>query len=138
MIQRISSFTQNSVSLKFSSKTGAFCEIYSFERGLFCYIIFKLRVFTHFALAHSYCALCRNKIKSREYLYFECSFTENQEHVMGLCRVTDVPIIWDEIVQWGVTNLKGKGFRANFFKLVWWATIYHIQLQRNSRCQELF
>ena len=45
---------------------------------------------------------------------------------MGLCQVTDVPIIWDEIVQWGVTNLKGKDFRANFCKLVWWATIYHI------------
>ena len=49
---------------------------------------------------YSYCAFCRNKIESREHLYFECFFTKRiSKHVIiGLCLVTDVPIIWNEIV----------------------------------------
>ena len=45
-------------------------------------------------LRDSYCAFYRNKIESREHLYFECSFTKRiWKHIMGLCLVTDVPII---------------------------------------------
>jgi hypothetical protein len=30
-------------------------------------------------------------------------------------------------------NLKGKTFRASICKVAWWATVYHVWLQRNNR-----
>jgi len=74
-----------------------------------------------------HCALCINNIESREHSHFVYSFTKRiLEACDGLFLVIDVPIIWNEIVQWEVTNLKGKGFRPTFCKMVLWATIYHI------------
>jgi hypothetical protein len=30
-------------------------------------------------------------------------------------------------------NLKGKTFRASICKVAWWATVYHVWLQRNNK-----
>ncbi len=30
-------------------------------------------------------------------------------------------------------NLKGKTFRASICKVAWWATVYHVWVQRNNR-----
>ena len=37
---------------------------------------------------------------------------------------------------WGARELKGKGLRVIAYKLAWWATIYHIWLQRNVIAHE--
>ena len=66
-------------------------------------------------LRDNYYAFYRNKIERKEHLYFECSFTKRiWKHIMGLCLVNDVSIIWDEIVQPGVTILKGKVLELSF------------------------
>ena len=67
----------------------------------------------------SYCAFCRNKIESRNICILSAPLPRGiWKHVMGLHLVTDVPIIWDEIVQWGATNLEGKSFIITFCKMV--------------------
>lgn len=76
------------------------------------------------------CSFCRNCMESREHLFFECPFTKIiWGHVIGLCLVADIPVSWEEILKWGIANLKGRGFRAILWKVVWRDSIYHIWIQ---------
>ena len=52
---------------------------------------------------------------------------------MALCLVFDAPDDWSLLIAWGIQNLKGKSFRASICNMAWWATVYHLWLQRNSK-----
>ena len=52
---------------------------------------------------------------------------------MALCLVSSVPKDWDLLLEWDIKNLKGRSFRVTLCKIAWWATVYHLWLQRNAR-----
>jgi hypothetical protein len=52
---------------------------------------------------------------------------------MVLCLVSSVPEDWDLLLEWDIKNLKGRSFRVTLCKITWWATVYHLWLQRNAR-----
>ena len=56
----------------------------------------------------------RNCVKQQFYHFFQCYFTKRiRNTIMGLCLVSDAKANchWSELVKWGATQLKGKGFR---------------------------
>lgn len=61
----------------------------------------------------------------REHLFFECSFTgRNWKEVMCWCMIPNPKCCWDEVVSWGLHNLKGASVRAIICKLSWNAIMY--------------
>lgn len=56
-----------------------------------------------------------------------------QQQVMALCLATGIPKDWEDQVSWGTKYLKGTSPRVILCKLSWWATIYHLWIQRNNR-----
>ena len=55
---------------------------------------------------------------------------------MKLCLVSNAQFVWEDLIAWGARELKGKGLRVIACKLAWWATVYHIWLQRNAIVSE--
>lgn len=45
----------------------------------------------------------------------------------------EVDLQLDNILQWGLHDLKGKGLKTTISKVVFAATIYHLWIQRNGR-----
>jgi hypothetical protein len=58
---------------------------------------------------------------------------QNLEIIMALCLVPNVPDDWELLISWAIKNLKGRSFRASICKVAWWAMVYHIWIERNSR-----
>ena len=54
---------------------------------------------------------------------------------MKLCLVSNVVCV-GELDCLGARELKGKGVRVIACKLVWWAMVYHIWLQRKDMVHE--
>lgn len=44
----------------------------------------------------------------------------------------NIPTNWEELVSWGVRNIKGSS-RVSPCKLAWWSAVYHVWFQRNSK-----
>lgn len=55
---------------------------------------------------------------------------------MELCLLSIVTHEWNMRLEWRIQNLKGKIFRVTLCKIAWWATLYHIWLQRNARLHD--
>jgi hypothetical protein len=80
------------------------------------------------------CKFYSYQMEDREHLFFQCSFTNRiWKVIMALCLVSNAPTDWNLLIDWGILHLKGKSFRASLCKVAWWATVYHLWLQRNSR-----
>jgi hypothetical protein len=80
------------------------------------------------------CKFCSHQMEDREHLFFQCSFTNRiWKVIMALCLVSDAPADWNLLIDWGILHLIGKSFQASLCKVAWWATVYHLRLQRNSR-----
>ena len=79
----------------------------------------------------------RNCLKSKDHIFFECSFTRRiLDDTMKLCLVSNAQLVLEDLIDWGARELKGKGLRVIACKLAWWATVYHIWLQRNAIVHE--
>ena len=73
------------------------------------------------------CVFCRSCYEDRFNLLFECPITRR---ICG--NVLDASYKWDNLVVWGLGNLKGKSLRVLLCKLAWWSSVYHLWLQRNA------
>lgn len=76
----------------------------------------------------------RRYIENRDHLIFDSLLTKRVwKDIMELCLVTDVPTKWDDLVSWGIRILRGRSFGDSFCTLAWWASVYHLWLQKNCR-----
>uniref|UniRef100_A0A2N9EMM7 RING-type domain-containing protein n=1 Tax=Fagus sylvatica TaxID=28930 RepID=A0A2N9EMM7_FAGSY len=73
------------------------------------------------------CVFCRSCYEDRFNLLFECPITRRIWR-----NVLDASYKWDNLVVWGLGNLKGKSLRVLLCKLAWWSSVYHLWLQRNA------
>lgn len=79
------------------------------------------------------CVFCRGGIEGRNHLFFDCSFCRrvwrgNLEN----CLVSNIPYSWDDIVERGEQEWKGRGLKAILCKLVLSSSVYNIWRERNS------
>jgi hypothetical protein len=51
---------------------------------------------------------------------------------MAECRMIDIPISWDSIVQWSLGCMKGKQLQATARRLCFAAAVYNLWLNRNA------
>ena len=88
-------------------------------------------------MANVFFFFLRNCLKSKDYIFFECSFTRRiWDDTMKLCLVSNAQFVWEDLIAWGARELKGKKLRVIACKLAWWAMVYHIWLQRNAIVHE--
>jgi hypothetical protein len=40
--------------------------------------------------------------------------------------VGDPPLIWEEVMKWGITDLKGRSLNVSLCKLAFGAVVYHL------------
>jgi hypothetical protein len=53
---------------------------------------------------------CRNGIENKDHLFFNCPFSKRiWKLVMGLCLISSPKTKLDDLVEWGINNLAGKG-----------------------------
>lgn len=50
------------------------------------------------------------------------------------CLVDDPCVCWDQIMDWSIVFLKGKGLKSILCKLCLAATVYHVWKHRNDLC----
>jgi hypothetical protein len=78
------------------------------------------------------CKSCRVFLLPRIYLFFECSFTKRIWcTIMSFFLISKVHHCWDDLLDRGISSLKGSSLRATVCKMAWWSSAYHIWLQRN-------
>lgn len=51
---------------------------------------------------------------------------------MVKCLISDIPVLWSDVVLRGLRNLKSRCLQAIVCKLSWSATVYHIWRLRND------
>jgi hypothetical protein len=51
---------------------------------------------------------------------------------MADCLFENLPVFWEDVVDWGIVMLKGKNLKACSGKLCFEAVIYHIWRHRND------
>ena len=85
-------------------------------------------------LGDSLCVFCRNCLESRDHIFFRRIWDD----LLKSCLVSNAWFVWEDLIAWGARELKGKGLRVIACKLAlaWWATVYHIWLQRNAIVHE--
>lgn len=73
------------------------------------------------------CTFCRGCIEDRDHLFFHCSFSKRVwREVLRRCMVGDPPLIWEEVMKWGITDLKGRSLNVSLCKLAFGAVVYHL------------
>jgi len=81
----------------------------------------------------SLCLFCHASQESRDHLFFECSFSKRiWRFLMAECRMIDIPMSWDSIVQWSLGCMKGKQLQATARRLCFAAAVYNLWLNRNA------
>ena len=79
------------------------------------------------------CLFCHNQTESREHLFFECSFSYRVwKFCMCCCRVDNPPVIWDEIMQLGISNWGNKALKGLLCRLVLGFVVYNLWRTRND------
>jgi hypothetical protein len=79
------------------------------------------------------CLFCHASQESRDHLFFECSVSRRiWRDVMGSCLISDPKLVWDEVVEWFSSELKGKNLAVSLCKLCFAATVYHLWRHRNG------
>jgi len=81
----------------------------------------------------SNCLFCHRCIKSRDHLFFHCSFGRRICYaLMHACGYLELPFDWDLAMVWSVARLKGKSLKSCLVELYLGACIYHLWKQRNA------
>jgi hypothetical protein len=84
----------------------------------------------------SLCLFCRGRQESRNYLFFQCSFSSRVwRELMTSCLIFIPYEVWEEVVKWSVENLHGKSLKTSLCKLIIGAAVYHLWKQRNDLLQ---
>jgi len=79
------------------------------------------------------CLFCRGAQENREHLFFRCNFSSRiWSNIMAECSISNAPLDWDAIEDWGLKDLKGKGIKANLGRLCLGSTVYNLWKQRNA------
>jgi len=79
------------------------------------------------------CLFCRGAQETRENIFFRCSFRSRiWSNIMAKCSISNAPLDWDAIEDWGLKDLKGKGIKANLGRLCLGSTVYNLWKQRNA------
>lgn len=53
-----------------------------------------------------------------EHLFFKCGFSKRiSMEVLKKCLVEDTNTVWEEVMEWGVTELKGKKCQDKFMQI---------------------
>jgi hypothetical protein len=48
----------------------------------------------------------------------------------SICLVGDQSTDWEEVMEWGLTELKGKYMKGTLCKLAWGATVSHMEANK--------
>jgi hypothetical protein len=79
------------------------------------------------------CFFCHNQIETREHLFFECSFSYRiWKFLMSQCSVDNPPVIWDEVMQLGISNWGSRTLKSFLCRLGLSSVIYHLWCTRNE------
>lgn len=64
------------------------------------------------------CVFCRSNVGGRDHMFFQCGFSKRiWREVLGKCLVKDPYTDWEEIMSWGLKELKGRNMKATLCRL---------------------
>jgi hypothetical protein len=57
-------------------------------------------------------------MEARDHLFFSCSFSKRVwRTVLAECLFDNIPVFWEDVIEWGIAMLKGKNLKACLGKL---------------------
>ena len=82
--------------------------------------------------------LCKNDEETAEHLFIQCNYARRvwDRLLSSIERHTQVPMTWEQFVQWTIMHGKGKRSAAKMFKTVLAEGVYGLWKERNSRIFE--
>lgn len=79
------------------------------------------------------CQFYHHHLEIRAHLFFECSFSYRiWKFCMMRCRVANVSVVWDDIVQQECSSWFHKSLKCLIWRLVLGFTVYNLWLTRNE------
>ena len=81
------------------------------------------------------CVLCKNADENVEHLFMQCHFSRRMwGRVLSLIeQQSNVPMTWEQFLQWCIQYGKGKSSTTQMFKIILTEGIYELWMERNSR-----
>ena len=84
------------------------------------------------------CVMCKRDEETAEHLFIQCNYARRvwDRLLSSIERHTQVPMTWEQFVQWTIMHGKGKRSAAKMFKTVIAEGVYGLWKERNSRIFE--
>ena len=84
------------------------------------------------------CVMCKRDEETAEHLFIQCNYARRMwdRLLSSIERHTQVPMTWEQFVQWAITHGKGKRSAAKMFKTVLAEGVYGLWKEIKSRIFE--
>ncbi|XP_015075524.1 uncharacterized protein LOC107019617 [Solanum pennellii] len=84
------------------------------------------------------CVLCKNVDENAEHLFMQCNLARRLwgRLLSWIEQQSNVPMTWEQFLQWCIQQGKGKSSAAQVFKIILTEGIYGLWMERNSRIFE--
>lgn len=79
------------------------------------------------------CLFRRGALESREHLYFHCRFSPRiWRDMLNSSLIVDPYVEWEDVIKWGIKELRDGGLKSNLCRLTIGAVVYHLWKLRND------
>ena len=84
------------------------------------------------------CVMCKNEEETAEHLFLQCDYARRiwERLLSSMEKQTEVPLTWEQFVQWCIIHGKEKRPAALMFKAILAEGIYGLWMERNNRIFE--
>lgn len=80
------------------------------------------------------CPLCQEEDEDIDHLFFQCSYAAGVwSKILAWQGITRTSMKWQDEVHWAIRYMKGRGSRAQVYRMTLAGTIYYLWLERNCR-----
>ena len=94
----------------------------------------KEKLFRWGVIDNSHCVLCGNAEKTRDHLFFQCSYSKFVwQSILANLNFCYQCSNWEEEVDQACRRFKGKEFQARLGRVAFSVTVYFVWMERNSR-----
>ncbi|XP_060182555.1 uncharacterized protein LOC132612271 [Lycium barbarum] len=79
------------------------------------------------------CPLCQNGLETIAHLFFQCTYSATVwRELLKWQGIQRLPMEWTQELKWANEHAKGRNNKAEVYRMVMAASVYHIWIERNN------
>ncbi|XP_059310635.1 uncharacterized protein LOC132061986 [Lycium ferocissimum] len=80
------------------------------------------------------CPLCQTGLETIGHLFFQCTYSATVwRELLKWQGIQRLPMEWTRELQWANEHAKGRNNKAEVYRMVMAASVYHLWIERNNR-----